>query len=385
MSALMAAGYGVIFTILDDFRDKYGISGTQNGLIIGAGFITSFIAQIGLGPLADRGHARRMVHVGVALNIIGLAMMAAGHSFWPLMLARVVMGVGIGAANPAIRRIVILDDPEHLGSRMGMLLSADVGGFALGPVVSAFLVGPFGIPGPFIAIIVATALCWPLVARVRVKEVADEDRQPERFAFDLLRNRAIAAGVILGCVAFVMIGTFDALWALVLEDLNASDFVSNVGITLFALPMIFLSPLGGWLTQRLGPFRVAGVGLTLGALFMFLYGQMPSGWWMMAITTPHSINDGLTISAAGIAVGMAAPPERQAAAQGLLGGMQTLVAGVVAGLAGVVYDQFGRTVAYSASAVLMMVLVIAGLALARPSMTMKASAAEPTPEPAAVH
>ena len=53
-----------------------------------------------------------------------------------------------------------------------------------------------------------------------------------------------------------MVGTFDALWVLVLDDLDTSDWIANLGITLFALPLIFLGPLGGRLAQRIGPFRV---------------------------------------------------------------------------------------------------------------------------------
>ena len=55
------------------------------------------------------------------------------------------MGLGAGMAMPAIRRIVILADPEHLGHNVGLLLAADVAGFAVGPAISAVLVGPFGI------------------------------------------------------------------------------------------------------------------------------------------------------------------------------------------------------------------------------------------------
>ena len=32
---LLAAGYGVLFTIVDDYRDEYGISETAIGIVIG--------------------------------------------------------------------------------------------------------------------------------------------------------------------------------------------------------------------------------------------------------------------------------------------------------------------------------------------------------------
>jgi MFS family permease len=158
-----------------------------------------------------------------------------------------------------------------------------------------------------------------------------------------------------------MIGTFDALWVLVLDDLRTADWIANLGITLFALPLIFLGSIGGRLAHRRGPFKVGGIGLLLGATFMFSYGQWASGGLMFAAAMFHSISDGFTISAAGVAVGMVAPKDRQAGAQGLLGGVQTLTGGFAALIAGALYDDRGRAVAYNACALAMGALVVVGL------------------------
>ena len=74
---------------------------------------------------------------------------------------------------------------------------------------------------------------------------------------------------------------------------------------------------------------------------------------MFAVAMFHSISDGFTISSAGVAVGMVAPTDRQAGAQGLLGGVQTLTGGIAALGAGALYDGSGRTVAYTVCAVAM--------------------------------
>ena len=50
LSAALAAGYGVLFTMGGDYRDEYGISETTFGLIIGIGFLLSFFAQVTIGP-----------------------------------------------------------------------------------------------------------------------------------------------------------------------------------------------------------------------------------------------------------------------------------------------------------------------------------------------
>jgi MFS family permease len=365
LMAAFAAGYGVMFTVLDDFRDDYGISETGIGLVVAMGFFASFLTQVFVAPQADRGHARRLVFLGMLLNVVGLTGMAFGTTVEVLLAARFVMGVGVGMAFPAVRRIVILAEPDDLGRNLGRLLAADVGGFAIGPAISAVLVGPFGLAAPFLVIAAITVAFLPIVIRVKVTESAQATKTT--FAFDLLRHRPYAGAVVLGASVFLMIGTFDALWAVVLDDLDAADWVTSLGITLFALPLIVFGAKGGALAQRVGPFRLATLGLGLGAMFMFLYGAVPTAGAMFTVAMFHAVNDGLTVSSTGVAVGLTAPPERQAGAQGLMGGVQTLTGGITAIAAGALYEHFGRTVAYTCCAAAMATLVATGAWLARPA------------------
>ena len=367
LTALFASGYGVMFTMLDDFRDKYGISASALGLIVAVGFFSSFLAMVLLAPMADRGHARRLVFLGLLFNIAGLLGMAASHHVLPLLGSRLIMGIGAGMAQPAARRIVILADPDNLGRNLGLLLTADVAGFAAGPALAAVLAGPFGIPAPFLVIAVATTLCLPVITRVHVEETAAEDAPVERFAFDLLRIRPYTAALALGAAVFLMIGTFDALWVLVLADLRASDWIANLGITLFALPLIVLGPFGGRLAQRVGPFRLGSVGLLVGAAAMFCYGRLPTGGAMMTVGMVHALSDGFTVSSNGVAVGLTVPPERQAGGQGLLGGVQTIVGGLTALGAGWTYDHHGRALAYTLCAIAMVALVAVAALRAGPT------------------
>jgi MFS family permease len=376
VGAFLAAGYGVLFTLLDEYRDEYGIGESALGGVIGIGFIAGFVAQVTIAPLADRGHARRLVLVGAALNVVGLLVMAAATSIVPLLAGRFVTGVAAGMAVPAIRRIVIVADPANLGHNLGRLLAADVAGFAAGPALSAVLVGPLGIAAPFLVIAAATAVLTPFVARISVHETVAPPTQ--RFAFDLLRHRAYAGAVALGCAVWLMIGAFDALWSVALDDLDASEWLANLGITLFALPLVAFGALGGRLAQRVGPFRVGTLGLSLGAGYMAVYGVLPTAGAMFAVAMVHSVSDGLTVSSTGVAVGMVVPTERQAGAQGVLGGLQTLTAGITAPIVGVLYEHAGRATAYVVSAVMMGVLVAAGGLLARRSFGLRGGEPEVT-------
>lgn len=362
LSALMGAGYGVLFTMLDDYRAEYGIGETALGVLIGAGFLAGFLSQVLIAPMADRGRAKMLVLVGVALNVFGLVVMAAGTTFSILLAGRVVMGIGIGTALPAIRRIVILADPENLGENLGRLVSADVAGFAMGPVLAALLVGLFGIPAPFLVVAVLTVAFSASVLSVSVDESAPGS-SPPGLAFDLLRIRPFVGALVLGSAVFLMIGSFDVLWAVVHDDMETAEWIANIGITLFALPLVLLASTGGKLAQRVGPFPVATIGLSLGAFFMLLYGLMPTGGAIFAVAMVHAVSDGITIASTGVAVAITVPADRQAGAQGLLGGFQTLTAGITAVAIGAIYESLGRTWAYGTTAIAMAVLVIVGAAL----------------------
>ena len=166
LTGLVASGYGVMFTVLDDYRRLYGIQGAQLGSILAMGFFSSFVAQAFLAPIADRGHARSMVIVGLLGGIVGVLGMAFSTHFITLLMSRLIMGLGAGIATPAIRRIIILAAPKDVGRNMGVLLSADVAGFAAGPAISAVLVGPFGLQSPFLVIAAATLAFMPMVLKL---------------------------------------------------------------------------------------------------------------------------------------------------------------------------------------------------------------------------
>ena len=194
-----AMGYGVMFTVLDDFRDKYGISETKLGLLVAAGFFMSFLSQILIAPLADHGYARRLVTFGFLIEAVGALGMGFGKSFSVLLVARILMGFGAGMALPAIRRIVILSDRDNMGRNLGRVLSVDVGGFAMGPVLSALTADTLGLAAPFL-IVAGLMLTAGLVAStLQIEETAQEDQSKEHLAFDLLKTPALAGAIVIEC------------------------------------------------------------------------------------------------------------------------------------------------------------------------------------------
>ncbi len=361
---VLAAGYGVMFTMLDDWRAEYGIQETGLSMIIAVGFFTSFVAQLTIAPLADKGHARKLLSLGMLANAAGAVLMAFGESLPAFLLGRFVMGLGAGIAIPAIKRIVIVSDQENIGRNLGRGVSIEVAGFAIGPVISALTVDTFNLAAPFIIITALTMIFGVIISRLNVSETAVEDQTNERFALDLLKLRPVLGSILVGLALYVMIGVYDSLWVIMMDDLQAPNWVGNAGVALFGLPWIVFGTLGGKIAQRHGPLRVSAFGLAFGSLYMTSYGFMSMPYLMLGIGLSQSILDSLTVTGIGIAVAQATPSERQAGAAGLLGGMQTLTGGISAVAAGTMYEHFGQAFAFSATGIVMALLVTVGCVLA---------------------
>jgi len=362
-TALGGMGYGVMFTVLDDFRDNYGITEAQLGIIVGVGFITGFLSQILFAPQADKGHAKKLVMTGIAIEIVGTLFMAFGQAFLPLIIGRLLAGFGVGISEPALRRILILSDPERMGQNLGLIVSASVAGFTAGPIVSALTADTLGIAAPFLMVAALLIVVAIGLFNLQFQEANIEDAPTQRLAFDMLRIRPLAGAIVMGLALFAMIGTFDAVWSVMMDDMKAPTWVANVGISLFAFPMIFLAPRGGRLTQKFGPFKASMTGLSIGAVCLVLYGTLWSPYPMLAIGVIHGVVDGLTVTGGSAAVALVAPRERLASAQGLFGGLQTLTGGVAAVLAGTAYGIIGRaTFIWCAGAMLLFIAIGAWLA-----------------------
>ena len=371
-TALGGMGYGVMFTVLDDFRDKYGITESKLGLIVSIGFITGFFSQILFAPQADKGHAKKLVMTGIVIEIVGTLFMAFGHAFLPLMLGRLLTGFGVGISEPALRRILILSDPERMGQNLGLIVSASVAGFTAGPIVSALTADTLGISAPFLIVAVLLLPVAYGLFKLHFQEANTEDAPTQRLAFDMLRIRPLAGAIMIGLALFAMIGTFDSVWSVMMADMKAPTWVANVGISMFAFPMIFLAPRGGRLTQKVGPFKASIVGLSIGSVCLVLYGTLWSPYPMLAVGIIHGVVDGLTVTGGSAAVALVAPRERLASAQGLYGGLQTLTGGIAAAIAGTAYGIIGRAT-FVWCAVAMLLFIAIGAWLAKDSLHITGS------------
>ncbi len=360
-----SAGLASIIVLLAEIRRELGLSETGIGLAIASGFAAAFVACLAMAPHADRGRAPAMLRGGLALGIVGLVLLAVGQDLWHYMLGRAVFGFALGTAGPAARRTVIVADPGNLGRNMGRLGAWDVGGFVAGPMIAALLTAIGGFRFTFWAMAVALAALLPVAFRAQPDTAARDD---EGLGLKgLLRIRRLVGAFFVVAAYFVFIGAFEAVWILEMDTRGATQTALAVGITLAALPIPLLSPLGGSLAQRYGARRWAIGGLVSITLLTTFYGIVPGVAALVAVTMVTSVLEGFTFPSAPMLVAAAVPENRQASAQGLMSAVEVATAAVAAVILAVIYDRHGDLTAWIVTAVTMAILLVIGAILTRPA------------------
>src|SRR4051794_35244123 len=293
-TAIASLSFGSVFVLIADLQDRIGFPDWGLGAIVAASFLANFLAQVTLARYADRGPARLLMGLGVALAAMGCFGFAVAGSLLTLVVARGLMGLGAGMFQPAARRAVSAAVPGREAEVLGRLGSAEIGGFVAGPPIAALVAAIFGLRAPFLFLGVLLLVVSPTLATLREPAVVADARQ-RRVLPVLLRTPGVRVGLAIGAGLYVTVGVFDSLWARFLADLGASTGFVAVSLLLFGLPMMVVMPLGGRLADRLGPER-CGLGALLAGLPLIIsYGQTTWLWLLLLIAVVHAVVDSVTL------------------------------------------------------------------------------------------
>jgi len=357
LSAILMSGYAAVFTLLAALRDTFGLGELAIGAIAGSAFIAGFIAQIALSRFADQGQGKWLMRIGMVTSIVGAAWMCIAESFTAWLMARVLLGFGAGAIRPAIRRLAFVIEPDRAGEMMGKLTAWEMVGFLIGPVLASVLFELGGLRLPFYGLTALLLLVSPFVINLAIPGSDSPMGNPMR---TLIKMPAMQSCIALGVAFYFAVGAFDAIWALFISDLGASQLYIGITMSLFTLPMIFIAPLAGSYAAKhpLLPLLLKSLGLA--TLMIICYTLIESIWWICLPLIIHATVDAVSMPAMQLAVGKASGEQALAAGQGLFGAVGLIVAAVASLGSGLLYQYYGGPIVWLAVAICMVICLSFG-------------------------
>ncbi|HEX9914316.1 MAG TPA: MFS transporter, partial [Candidatus Bathyarchaeia archaeon] len=117
-----------------------GLTLTEAGTVLSAGTIASALMQQPCGSLADRYDKVKLIMLGGVISAAGMASFTLAHTFWEVMLARLIFGAGSALVMPSISSLAAIEGREFgVGTTMSVMESSMSLGMMVGPLVSGVL------------------------------------------------------------------------------------------------------------------------------------------------------------------------------------------------------------------------------------------------------
>ena len=240
------------------WQREFGLTDGQSGLILGVYSFAVVVFAVPAGHLSDRLGARRMTLIGAAVFILAAPAIALAHTFWLLVLVRIVQGACSSitwSAGLAWLGNAVGDDhrPRSLSIANATATVATIAGPLLGgPVVSRVGLGvAFGVLGALVALVVLWALFEPGGDPHVGKH--DEGHGP----FESLKRAAKPGRIQIGFVAIafvaLMMASLQLLAPLHFDAAGLSSatigWIFTVGSVLSVASILVVARLGRRLNQ----------------------------------------------------------------------------------------------------------------------------------------
>ncbi|WP_282702393.1 MFS transporter [Streptomyces sp. CC219B] len=371
MLALATIGFAVNFwawALLSPlgprFKDTLDLTSFQQSLLVAVPVVVGSLGRIPVGALTDRFGGRMMFPIVSAATIVPVLYLGlAGHdSLAALLVGGFFLGIGGTAFAVGVPLVNAWFPPERRGLAIGVF-GVGMGGTAISALTTVKLVDAQSMSTPFL-ITAAVLAVYAATAVLLLRDAPGRTVPTQPLARRLgatLKLRITWQASALYAVAFGGYVAFSVYLPTYLKtgySLSQADAANRMaGFVLLAVAM---RPVGGWLSDRLGPVRVLAGALGVvvaGALVQsFTPGLVPLGTVaFLAMAAALGAGSGATFAL----VALQTPANQVGSVTGVVGAAGGLGGFLPPLVMGSLYGEYGT---YAAGLALLAVVAAAALA-----------------------
>lgn len=327
------------------YRDELGLTAFQQALVVAVPVVVGSLGRIPVGVLTDRYGARVMFPAVSALTIVPVLFVGlAGTSFERLIIGGFFLGISGTAFAVGIPLVNSWFPPARRGLALG-IFGAGMGGTAISSFTTVALADGIGRSAPFV-LVAAVLAVYAVVAAMLLRSPPGQVAPTGSFVSRTLATARLPATAQLSVLYAVGFGGFVA-FSVYLPTYLRNAYELGIGDAAlrtagFVVLAVLARPLGGWLSDRMGPVPVLAAAFVAAGFFALVTAlQLP----LMPVGTMVFLGLAAALgAAAGACFALVAKLVAQAqvgAVTGIVGAAGGLGGFIPPLIMGVLYGSFG--------------------------------------------
>lgn len=323
-------------------KDSLHLNFTQVGLITLTFQMTASILQPLVGLYTDRRPQPYSLAIGMGFTLLGLICLSMVHSFWLVLVAVGLVGVGSAIFHPEASRLAYMAAGGKHGMAQSLFQLGGNAGSSLGPLLAALIIVPFG---QFNVIWFSLAALLAIVVMLNISGWYKKNPhriKPKRRAGDVAQARLPKATVIFALLVllvlifskyFYMASMTNYYTFYLIDKFHISVQSAQIYLFIFLFSVAAGTLIGGPVGDRIGRKYVIWISILGVAPFTLLLPHVGLFW-----TAILSVFIGVILSSAFSAILVYA----QELVPGKVGVIAGLFFGLAFGMAGVGSAVLGR-------------------------------------------
>ena len=325
----------VLPAIYPMLKANFALSFTQVGLISLVYQVTASLLQPWIGLYTDKHPQPYLLPLGMCVTFLGILLLAFSPTFTVLLIASALIGVGSSTFHPEASRVARMASGGRFGTAQSTFQVGGNTGTAIGPLLAALIIVPFGQHAVACLVVFALLAIWILtrVSQWTIRHAKTQAVSRIVNASSKLHGRQLTLAIGTICVlmfakftyiasisnyfTFYLIHKFHV--SLATAQLHLFAFLAAVAVGTFA---------GGPIGDKIGRKAVIWVSFVGMAPFALMMPYADLFW-----TTILSVIAGLVLSsafAAMVVYAQEAVPGRVGMISGLMFGLMFGVSGIAA-------------------------------------------------------
>ncbi|MCU4609792.1 MFS transporter [Acinetobacter ursingii] len=325
----------VLPAIYPMLKANFALSFTQVGLISLVYQVTASLLQPWIGLYTDKHPKPYLLPMGMCVTFLGILLLAFSPTFTVLLIASALIGVGSSTFHPEASRVARMASGGRFGTAQSTFQVGGNTGTAIGPLLAALIIVPFGQHAVACLVVFALFAIWILtrVSQWTIRHAKTQAVSRIVNASSKLHGRQLTLAIGTICVlmfakftyiasisnyfTFYLIHKFHV--SLATAQLHLFAFLAAVAVGTFA---------GGPIGDKIGRKAVIWVSFVGMAPFALMMPYADLFW-----TTILSVIAGLVLSsafAAMVVYAQEAVPGRVGMISGLMFGLMFGVSGIAA-------------------------------------------------------